>query len=268
MVTLTREQAEKRRERGIGTGECSGYVPWLAAKEVPSRGRTTVVWGWKTRRGHTLLSGLERRAFFLLQRQPDVLDIREQYPLWPPEMTREIARAIGVRHPGGHKAGCFVVTVDLLATRRGVHGLDYEEALSVKPKKRLDDTRTQEKLTVEMEACKRQGVRWFLLTEEELDTPYARNVEWMDEHHELADAEITPEAVARAERWLRIDLDRGGTGPLNGVCAAADRALGFSTGTALTILRHLLSRRRLLVPLRAAIDPGRPIPRPCVFTGP
>lgn len=267
-MILTREQAEKRRERGIGTGEGSDYVPWLAAREVPSRGRTTVVWGWKTRRSHTLLSGLERRAFFLLQRQPDVLDIREQYPLWPPERTREVARSLGVRHPGGNKPGCFVVTVDLLATRRGTDGPDFVEALSVKPQRRLDDARTQEKLTVELESCKGKGVRWFLLTEEELDTPYARNVEWMDEHHEIADAEITPEAVARAERWLRNEFDRGGAGPLNGVCAAADRALGFSPGTALTIFRHLLSRRRLLVPLGAAIDLWKPIPRPCVFTRP
>lgn len=51
------------RERGGGRRE--SYMPWLTARDVPSRGRSHRIKGIKSGRIHHLLSDIERNAFCL-----------------------------------------------------------------------------------------------------------------------------------------------------------------------------------------------------------
>ena len=76
--------------RGQGTGV--SYLPWLLVRDVPSKGLSTRIEGWKTGRIHHFLSELELMYYYVLEWSKIVLDIREQYPLLPLEETISIAQ--------------------------------------------------------------------------------------------------------------------------------------------------------------------------------
>ncbi|MCC1496909.1 TnsA endonuclease N-terminal domain-containing protein [Alcanivorax sp. 1008] len=85
-----------RDGRGFGSGK--DYVPWLTVRDVSSKGRVHRVQGHLSQRTHHLLSDLELSTFLLLEWNPRVSDIREQFPLNVDE-TRQIAEELGIRHP-------------------------------------------------------------------------------------------------------------------------------------------------------------------------
>ena len=133
---------EGRLRRGRGTGEGKDYKPWLENREVNSMGTASEVIDYKTGRQVHLLSQGEVYWYYLLRWRDDVTDIREQFPL-ELEMTVEISRKLGFRHPYNEKTR---MTTDMLITKTdGTY-----EAYSVKTDKSvLDNARNIEKLYIE-----------------------------------------------------------------------------------------------------------------------
>jgi hypothetical protein len=107
-----------KEARGQGTG--ADYKPWIYIHDFPSRGVSARIPGGTTGRIHHLLSRQEEYYFYILDADPDVLDIREQFPLRLTE-TMEIARRLNVKHPWKGDFP-FVMTTDFLVTRPdGLH---------------------------------------------------------------------------------------------------------------------------------------------------
>ena len=82
-------QGRVRRGLGIGVGE--GYSPWLKVRDVPSRGTSSILHGIKIRRSFHLLSKLETTYFYIVERNPTVIDVREQFPILDIGETRAMA---------------------------------------------------------------------------------------------------------------------------------------------------------------------------------
>ena len=85
-------------KEGRGQGEGAAYKPWICIQDFPSLGVCARPLGIKTGRVHHLLSRNEEFYFILLDTDPDVLDIREQFPLRLTETLR-LAESLGIRHP-------------------------------------------------------------------------------------------------------------------------------------------------------------------------
>jgi len=64
---------------------------------------------------HSFLSQLELQVFFLLDWEDEVVDIREQFPLFPQETTKEICQALGLKHPQEPKAETEMVMTQTLS---------------------------------------------------------------------------------------------------------------------------------------------------------
>jgi len=84
---------------GFGQGEGSSYKPWVRIQDVPSIGRSRKTPGFKTGRLHHTLSDLEYYYLLLLEFSDEVVDIREQYPLFATPRARDIAAEMGIRYP-------------------------------------------------------------------------------------------------------------------------------------------------------------------------
>lgn len=84
---------------GIGVGYGQSYQPWLRAQDVKSRGNRSIVFGLKTFRNHHLLSSVESNFFYLAEFNDSVIDIREQFPLFPLRLTQQIANHLHFQHP-------------------------------------------------------------------------------------------------------------------------------------------------------------------------
>ncbi|MFT7773247.1 TnsA endonuclease N-terminal domain-containing protein [Roseateles sp.] len=156
----------KLQHAGRGQGRLASYIPWLDS-DFYSQCRTHKVWGRKTGRAHQLLSDGEHAAFLLLQRDPKVVDIREQYPL-DRDLTRKIAKGLGIRHPvypGTHVP--LVMTLDFLVTKK-VNGREEFEALSIKACEDLKSSTTVARLEIERCSCEALGIPFRVLVKEQL----------------------------------------------------------------------------------------------------
>jgi hypothetical protein len=113
----TQSDIDRHIEKGFGQGTQELYVPWLRVQGVPSHGRSRKVHGLKVDRLHHLLSDLEYGYLLVAEFSPDVLDIREQFPILPQSAVQSIAHALNIRYPvyPGTKVP-FVMTTDFLLT--------------------------------------------------------------------------------------------------------------------------------------------------------
>ncbi len=110
---------------GRGTGTGSEYQPWLKIHDVPSRGRSHRTWGIKTKRIHHFLSDGEWKSFLRFEADPQVIDIREQFPMNRME-THRIALRNGIRPPSTTDGTPYVLTIDFLVTRLEAEGVVNE----------------------------------------------------------------------------------------------------------------------------------------------
>lgn len=162
----------KLQHAGRGQGRLASYIPWLDS-DFYSQCRTHKVWGRKTGRIHQLLSDGEHAAFLLLQRDPKVVDIREQYPL-DRDLTRKIAKGLGIRHPVYPGTNVPVVmTLDFLVTKM-VNGREEFEALSVKTNDAPESRAAVENLAIARGSCKALGIPFRMLAKELMPLQKAR----------------------------------------------------------------------------------------------
>ena len=156
--------------RGQGTG--ADYKPWIYIHDFPSRGISARIPGRTTGRIHHLLSRNEEYFFFILDADPEVLDIREQFPLRLSE-TMELSRRMNIRHPwkGGFP---FVLTTDFLISKKdGLHaGLS-----SVLMNWRIPGL--SKKFSIERAYWSSRGVDWKIVTEKQIDRNKALNLQWL-----------------------------------------------------------------------------------------
>jgi len=163
----TRKQSVARYFKGYGQGEGTAYRPWLEPKDFSSRGTSRRAPGRSNGRQHSLFSDHEWRTFLACQHLRDVVDIREQFPLWTLDETEELARSLGVRHPAPLGAEPQVMTTDLLLTMRAGN----LAAIAVKPSNELGKVRVLEKLEIERLYWEQRGVAWSIVTERNARSP-------------------------------------------------------------------------------------------------
>lgn len=78
---------EKALSKGVGLGHAENYQPWFQAQDVQSNGNRSVIFGLKTQRKHHFLSSIESDFFYLAEFNDSVVDIREQFRLFPLSFT-------------------------------------------------------------------------------------------------------------------------------------------------------------------------------------
>ncbi len=262
MRVMTREQVLRRYEEdGRGRGEGLTYRPWLQAHDVPSQGVTVRMNGRKHRREHVFFSTIERNAFLVAQWLDDVVDIREQFPLWPYEETEAVAAKLGVNHPANPKGGVFVMTTDLLITNAD----GTLAAIAIKPAGKLNEERVLEKLEIERLYWEQHNVSWSIVTERDLPEGLVSNLNWIDDYYEITPETLDPAQISRIEAHLFDRLVRAENIALNIICNEADERMGEEFGTGLGVVRHALARKHWRLPLDQKINPGEPLRNPPVL---
>ena len=256
----TNKITNKRREKeGRGEGILGNYKPWINIQDVASKGLSTRIKGLKTGRVHHLLSQLELECFYCLDWEAQVLDIREQYPLYLPE-TLAIAGQLNICHPRVPVTfEDVVMTTDFLVTVRHPHGLK-EIAFTVKYSKDLENPRNIEKLEIERFYWARRDVDWLIITEKQIKPILVRNIKWV---HSFANLQhfslhITPLIIETTASFMYKIVSRGNVA-LRVATTASDKEFSLETGTSLTIVRHLIAAKRWAVDMYKPIQPEEPL---------
>jgi hypothetical protein len=185
----SQQDIERHVANGFGAGAGVSYVPWLRVQDVPSKGRSHKIQGVKVDRTHHFFSDLERSCFLVCEFSEDVVDIREQYPLFPVERAQAIATAIDVRYPRYPKTTLpYVMTTDFLLTVREPDGSFKSVARTVKYRSDLvgkGSKRTLEKLDVERRFWNSQGVDWTIVTDEFFTPDLIKNLGLLRKYSKL-----------------------------------------------------------------------------------
>ena len=241
------KRTQKWIKEGRGQGMGQNYKPWLTVRDVPSSGRTHRLKSPITGRLHHVLSDMELKVFFMLSRNPAVTDIREQFPL-KVEDTLEIARRSGIRHP--EKAGHpLVMTTDFL--------IDFNRperpriAVQVKPRSRIAEPRTIEKLELERLYWESKGVPWVLATEEQIPNALAGNLDQLLPH--IANRKELPENLRAAHAHADFILSLSPM-DIKEAASRCDEAFSLQAGKTLRNIHMLLARRILTFDIRKPLE--------------
>lgn len=179
----TQSDVERYIAQGCGSGELEDYLPWIRVEDVASRGKSRKVPGIKVDRTYEVLSGLEYQYLNVLEFSENVVDIREQFPIFPTEAALEIACDLGIAYPKYPSTTVlFVMTTDFLITVADPDGSVRHVARTVKPEFNPDDAkkhkRIVEKLELERAIWAHKGVTdWAIVGPEALGVALPRNLE-------------------------------------------------------------------------------------------
>ncbi|WP_220815797.1 TnsA endonuclease N-terminal domain-containing protein [Pseudomonas paralcaligenes] len=195
---VTPQLIDKRIAAGDGCGVREEYVPWIKVRSIPSRGTSHIVPGVKIGRTHHLLSNAEYHYFLVLEHDPLIIDIREQFPLHPAAETHAIASSLKISPPCyPHTDTPLVLTTDFLITVLDANGGERLIARSLKYLSEFEQAskaelnRILEKLDLERMYWERRGVEWRLTLYENLSKTRIDNLLVLRSY-----ANITPEIAS------------------------------------------------------------------------
>lgn len=248
---------EKRLKSGKGQGVGKDYKPWITIQDVPSKGRSTRLRGYKSGRQHEFLSDMETNYFYILEFSDGIVDIREQYPLLPLEETLLIAESLGIRHPLNPKTKePIVMTTDFLITVQS-GGKSVDVARTVKPSDQLVDKRILEKFEIERHYWTGRGIDWGIVTEKEIDRNVTDNIKKIREYWNLReldgfksfDEELVADYVHSYIERLAVSDES-----VRVVSGRFDRELGLASGSGLSFLYYLIVNKLIRIDMTVPID--------------
>lgn len=251
-IKWTEKKIQSLEVAGHGRGIGQNYKPWLSVSNVSSLGRSRRVFSHKTGRTHELLSDVEYRLFLVLEWMPEVVDIREQYPL-NREMTLTIAQKLGLRHPyypGTQVA--TVMTVDFIATRL-VAGVKSMMALNAKRDEEASDEHSMRKLEIQREYFELSDVPHHAIFHSRIPRKKTDNIDWIRSAL-VKPGEIEPRPgffsglTARMTAELSQPPPDQST-PLSQYCLTFDERHGLERGIGLRVAQMLMFERILKIDL-------------------
>ncbi len=233
-------------KNGVSQGTGANYIPGISIHDFPSRGVVSRILGRKTGRVHHFLSHWEEYYFYLLDTDPDVLDIQEQFWLRLSE-TLEIASRFNIRHP---RQGRFPspLSSDFLITRTdGLH------VRTLKETRELSNPRVLEKFSIEYQYWKEKGIDWKIVTEKEINLDRARNLQWLYAPPTAADAvpdeELRTEAI---DSFLELLAEKYFT--FSAMIDIIERSFSLHSGSAICLFKELVLSGRVLLNLNQPMN--------------
>ncbi len=248
---FTKATHQKRLKEGRGQGDGAHYLPYIYVQDFSSRGQSNRDFGLTTGRQHDLFSKLEHRVYLIFDNS-GLQDIKEQYPL-PLEITLEIAKQTGIRHPTDRwTKEPIPLTTDLLLTIPLPIG-SKRIARSVKYTKDFASIRAIEKLELERRTWRYLNTNWGIITERDIDPVLISNLLWsykcrhIDSLYPLSPTDVRQGAKILTQAVLAADS------PLCDVALHCDQLLSFRQGTCLRLARHLIASRQWRVDMTSPI---------------
>lgn len=245
MEVWTEERIRRLQRDGRGRGEGKTYVPWLkVARPGFKLASTFRMFGRLTGREHHLLSPGEASTFWMLERSPYVLDIREQFPL-DRGISIGVAQAARLPHkpyPGTQVP--IVMTIDFMVTMRGP--CRYR-AFSVKAGPELSDPDVLIGLELERRICDAMNVPYHLVVHHDIDKRLLRNIRLLqgaarDIRRRRSALERREQMADRLESALRSSEQHS---TLAEFCLDFDTEHGLRHGYALMTAKWLMWQRRV-----------------------
>ncbi|WP_080428285.1 TnsA endonuclease N-terminal domain-containing protein [Burkholderia ubonensis] len=166
-----------RVRRGLGIGVGASYRPWRQIRRSGIRGTASYVRGVKIDRVYQLLSEKETTYFYLKERQPEVVDIREHWPILDLDRTLQLSQACGINHPM-HDGMPEPFALDFLITEQSETGINYR-ACCLSPMSDSPTKRSEGLLQVQSRWCQENGIAWYWVDISQFDRVILHNLRYI-----------------------------------------------------------------------------------------
>jgi hypothetical protein len=232
-----------------GIGENASYKPWLRVQDVKSSGVRSQINGVKSGRTHHLLSAIETEFFYLAEFSESVVDIREQFPLLPINLSIKIAKTLDIKHPTHPTSQIpIVITTDFLITRN-VNGKKVYEAYSVKPEKDSNKLRVLEKIEIERVWWDLFGIKFNYFTGNQTTQIQSKNVNWATHIIRSNKNRFSEDQLLAALQYINVGLVL-----IKEVCDSFALYLNVKQEHVLELLRCLIGYKYIEVDLSIALE--------------
>lgn len=246
----TYEDYRRHLKNKWGQGDGKNYKPWFTIRDVKDKNAfRSEISGLKTERVHHFLSSLETQLFYILEYRDDVVDIREQFPLIPLELSQKIASTLDIKHPTVISTNIpFIMTTDILVTLYDGNKYSYQ-AYCVKPEAHLKNLRILEKIEIERVWWESIGVNFKVFVGNKNCEKLSRNIAW-----------ATDPIRSKTQYDLLQYLDQAvsllfvGKHIKSDICDAFVTNLGVDTPNALNILRTLIAQKTITVDMSNLLE--------------
>jgi hypothetical protein len=210
---------------------------------------------YKTGRRHEFLSDLEEYYFILVEWNASIVDIREQYPLLPSDMTLQIAEEFEFVHP--RKPATkedIVMTTDFVLTVN-IDGKEHDVARCIKPKAESERPRIREKLAIEREYWRCKGIEWKVITEESIPIVKAKNLKMLRgnfffrisiEEQQLLNILLYEIYARKQNQYYRTNIAE--------FCLEIDSNYLLDQGTSLKLFKYLIYEKKIRVDLNERLN--------------
>jgi len=257
---FTKEKHDRFLREGRGSGTGDEYKPWLTVFDLPSLGNSYRLRSyWTHNRESHCFSNLERDWFFIFDWAPNVVDIREQFPLLPLDETRELANKLKIKHPQyARKSEPYdiVLTSDFLLTIRKPDGELIQRVQTVKYGNALKNPRILEKFKLEEAFWQIRNIDWSICTND-YSRVLVNNISLLRGFCRLSDRiELSDQRLLDIGDYLNREL-LGNTEqyPLLEFVNQSDKLFNLQPGSSLTIVYHLLANRVWKVDMYQPVHP-------------
>jgi hypothetical protein len=251
---------ERRIQEGRGQGHGKEYKPWLTIRDIGSHGFSTRIPGWTTGRLHHFLSELELNIYYLLDWSPNVVDIREQFPL-PMAETLSISERLAIKHPAVPKTQETIpLTTDfLIDVNDNGKIINYARTVKYSNSGELENDRVAEKFDIERTYWTELGIDWGVITQEDVSETVLQNVKWVYPARILSEyPSLNPALLIRInDLFLELSLNKEKS--LGQICDQIDEQLSLKIATSITACRHLIASRLWEVNIEELMDANKPL---------
>jgi hypothetical protein len=179
----TIDDYQRALKNGYGVGEGKNYSPWFRIQDKKSKpndksGKRRIN-GLTTGRQHHTMSLLEAQFFYLVDFSESVIDIREQFPLIPLNVSQNIASSYDIPYPLNSTSNQpDLITTTFLLTRTIDDNISYE-AVTVLPSLNKLTNVVSEKLDLERLWWSLLDVKFSCFTGNERTRCQAKNIAWI-----------------------------------------------------------------------------------------
>ncbi|NAS19023.1 heteromeric transposase endonuclease subunit TnsA [Clostridium butyricum] len=222
----------------------------LKVTTFSSRGRATRIYSYKTKRIHHLQSDNQLKVFLIFEWIDSIKDIKENVELKNLQTTIYNVENLRLdKFTDMETGGLYQLHTNFLI--KVLKEEKYEEiAVSVKSLSELERKMVIEKLEIERRYWKAKGIKFYLLTEKEIDKQLVENIRWCREA--VIDKSI--ENKAEIAEKLYYFLQEKKEEILKEALNEFDTEEDVEPGTALFMFRYLIVVKEIYINMKEKID--------------
>ncbi|MDY4544289.1 MAG: TnsA endonuclease C-terminal domain-containing protein [Bacilli bacterium] len=232
----------------------------LKVTTFSSKGRATRIFSYKTNRIHHLQSDNQLNVFLLLEWNDNVINIEENVELNDLEENLDNIEELRLDKFTDKETGkIYQLHTNFLITILDENDEEEQIALSVKSVSELERNIVIEKMEIEKRYWKSKGIKFFVITNKEIDKQVINNIKWS---REAGAGEATKrkgdkqtfKENQKLEELLYYFLQKNKNEILNKALKLFDFEKGLKEGTALYLFRYLIWNKEISIDMKSKIN--------------